>query len=170
MSKICQLNLFPSRKFRCDNFPPFNCCQSTFRQLQVLIVIMNQIAFKFIAVLTGMGIVAASTCGYIAVVMYSDTTFPLLLYLSACFIYCIAFIVNFVLITLAAIPNKCGDEFQCYWKRNLKSGYNRKCLKACPTVGFRVAVVSKVKRQTSLTISDTILNFTATMVLTQQNM
>lgn len=147
----------------------FSLSLKAFRQLQILIILMNQVAFDFLAVLAGMGILLVSSTGYITVAMYSNKNFPFLLYLSACFIFVLGFIVCFVLITLASLPNKFGKGFILYWKNYLKLGHERRALKACPGIGFTVGMIHNVKRSTALAISDTALNFTATMVLTGRN-
>lgn len=52
----------------------------------------------------------------------------------------------------------------------MKSGPEQRSLKACPSIGFTVGMVHKVQRSKALVISDTALNFTATVVLTDRNL
>lgn len=140
------------------------------KQVQIFVMIVDQFGYLFVAALEGMGIVSTSTNGFIVVAMYCNENFPTVIYMSACVLFSMGLFLNFLLITLAAIPNLYGKRFKCYWSRRMKSRLSRMQIKACPSMGFSIVVILKVKRHTALTIADTELNFTATMVLTEQNM
>lgn len=62
--------------------------------------------------LAGMGIILTSACSYFAILMYSNESIPLFMYIAACLMFVIGVFVDFSLIALAAIPNKQGEKFK----------------------------------------------------------
>lgn len=144
----------------------FGTCVNTFRILQILIFMLDQLALNFICALTGMGILAAGSSGYIILIKASSPDFPFIMYLSCCIIFGTAIAVDFVFITLASMPGRYGEIFKVYWKKGLNRHVEKRILRACPVIGFSVGFLRNVRARTALAIADTILNLTATMVLT----
>lgn len=140
-----------------------------FRRVQIFIFAMDQAILEFSAALAGMGILAASSCGYTVLIMFSDKTFPTLMYVCAGAIFIICMSLNFALHLLASIPKKNVETFRTYWKLYVRIRYDKQCLQSCPVVGYSVGFLRNVGCQTALSIADTILNITATMALAKLN-
>lgn len=130
---------------------------------------MDQTLLSFLAVLTVMGIMAASSCGYRISIMFSDKQFPVLMYACAAIIFMISMTVDFGFILLESIPRNNGDRFRFHWKFYLRQRFDKQCLKSCPAIGYSVGLIKKVNLYTALSIADTILNLTATMALAKVN-
>lgn len=141
----------------------FQKALQNFRNLHLMINVNNVIFRDFMFVLIVLGIVAASLGGFVMVVMYSE--FPLIIYVSCSGIFFICQCVNFMLVTWAGIPNGNGKRFKQYWRGKLKIRQEKQMLEACPEIGFNVGLVHNIKYLTALTISDSIINTTATLAL-----
>lgn len=145
----------------------FSYCLRLFRVLDILTRIGNSVISKFLCVLVGMGVLAATWGGFVMLMCYSK--FPLILYLSCSLILPIAITINFLLITLGAIPNRNGKNFKQFWKRYLQQKLDLLQLDSCPTIGYSFGPIRKVQEKTALYITDTILNGTATICLMRMN-
>lgn len=145
----------------------FHGCVKTFKIVQILIHIIDHTASLFLTVLTGMGILAASASGYIVLVMAGNVQFPFILYLCCCFIFGIAVVVDFLFVTLASTPRGNGEGFKKYWKMYSSKKVEKQILRCCPIIGYSLGFLRRVKPHTALSIVDTIINITATMVLTR---
>lgn len=72
---------------------------------------------------------------------------------------------DFLLVALAAIPNRYGKKFKFYWSQTTHGRMNWNCIKTCSQIGFLIGFIRNVERHTALSIVDTEINFRATMVL-----
>lgn len=163
-------DLFPKAAQTVPKHYYFMSCLRKFRHIQIFIANLDQFLYWYVAVLTTMGILATSASGFVTVTMYSSKEIPFIIYICACMMFVGGIFLNFLLIILAAVPNIYAIQFKHYWKCKVESVLSLRYIKSCPSIGFTVGVIRKVKRQTALTIADTELNFTATMVLTERNM
>lgn len=134
-----------------------------FNNLRLMIRLCNVVLSDYLFVLLALGIGTASLGGFVMVVMYSE--FPLMIYVACSGIFYICQCINFMLVTWAGIPNGNCKRFKQYWRGELKGRREKKMLKACPEVGLDVGFLRNIKYLTALTISDNIINTTATLAL-----
>lgn len=145
----------------------FIYCVKCFKILQIVISLSNNIASDFLAVLVGLGILAASCGGFVMLVLHEGI--PLIIYLSVSTIFFLGQAVNLLLVGLAAIPNQNGNGFIRTWRGELIRKREKKILMACPEIGFSIGFVRNIKYHTALSICDTIISFTATVALVKIN-
>lgn len=143
--------------------PDYRRSLRLFQILFILIRIGNKVMFNFVSVLVFIGIMAASWSGYVMVKLFSKL--PLVVYMACSLVLPLAIIVDFFLVSVAAIQNKNGIKFLKYWKRFLTKNDQKMQLRACPEIGYEVGPIRNCKRKTALTIADNILNVTATLVV-----
>lgn len=141
----------------------FPRCLRLFKVLYIMLRIGSLIVSQFLTVLVGMGILAAVSSGYVMIMCYEQ--FPVILYASYSLILPIAMIIDFLLITLAAVPNRKGKNFRRFWRRYVNEKREHLQLNACPNIGYSFGIVQNVQEKTALTIADTIINGTATVCL-----
>lgn len=141
----------------------YNCMYrlSIFRVLNAMGYIVNNRIFA--AVLTGMGTLVASLCGFVTILMYSQ--FPLIMYLSCATMFVSSIVTTLVLITLAAIPNSNIEKFRQNWKIRVRRKQEKVLLMSCPEIGFGIGFLRIIKYGTAFTIIDNIINFTMSLVL-----
>lgn len=150
-----------------QNILSFCQCLKLYRIMQILIRMGNQAASEFLQVLLTMGVLLAGSGGYAFIKLYYHL--PVLLYLGISFFPPLCLIVNFVLISLAAVPSKNGIRFKHFWRDKLMKKVNRLQLQSCLSIGYSFGFVANCTKQTALSIADVILNLVATLTLIRPN-
>lgn len=115
----------------------------------------------------GFGVVAGSCGCFVMVTMYKE--FPITLYLACSAIFFVFLVVNFLLVGLASIPNGNANKFVLTCKSRLKTQRQQTLLRLCTIIEFSIGFVGRVKYHTALNITDTVLNFSAGIVLLKYN-
>lgn len=160
-------DLFPKTTKTIGNHHCFMLCLKKFKHVQIVMLNLDQLLFWYFAVLAKMGILATSASGFVAVT-YSSYEIPII-HFFACVAFGVGIFLDFFLINFAAIPNIYSIKFKHYWKGRAVRRISQMNINSCPSIGFTVGVIKKVKRRTKLSIADTMLGFMATMVLTKCN-
>lgn len=131
--------------------------------VQILICIINQSVDGFVQPLIVMGVLSAACSGYAFVKLGGHL--PLIVYVAVSLIFPVNLIVNFVMITLAAVPHKIGVLFNLFWEGRLTKREGRMQLRSCPPCGYSFGFIDTLRMQTALSIADIIVNFAATLAL-----
>ncbi|CAL8129082.1 unnamed protein product [Orchesella dallaii] len=153
---------FTSKRF--EVHCKFAQCLKQFRLLQILTIIGRQLSSDFIAVLAFFGIITASSAAVCALILYQYL--PIFVGISCFLIVMIVFTFVFLLSELASSPNTNSIRFKAYWSCLLTSRFCRRQLNSCPVISYSIGVmVVHVRPSTALSISDVILNCTATLAL-----
>jgi len=151
-------------RFRKDVQNRFDCCLRTFRKLQVLLLIVREVSREYLQTLVCVGVVECACALYFTMLSYSKLPFPI--YLACLAITLFVFTITFLLVTLASVPHENCLQFirNCKHVTLLNMG-EKSALGSCPSVGFSIGIVKIVKSGVALSISDAILNGTATFAL-----
>lgn len=138
-------------------------CFKLYRIIQVLMWTMNEAADGFVQPLIVMGILSAAASGYTCIKL--GGIIPPVVYSGLSLILPVSLIVNFVLIALAAVPNKNATTFKRFWTSRATRKFNRLALQSCPPIGYSYGFVETLRMKTALTITDIIINLVATLTL-----
>lgn len=146
-----------------DTSDSFVNCLGVYRIIQILIRAMCEAVADFIQPLIVMGVLSAACSGYVCIKLVDHM--PLMLYVPASLLLPLCLTINFVLIALAAVPNKSGTRFKLFWKWRLTRKENRLQLLSCPPIGYSFGFVQTFRMKTALSIADVIFNLMASLTL-----
>lgn len=103
---------------------------SLLRQFQIVNQLAKIVFEDFFAILVGLGIVGASSSGFVVIAMYNE--FPLAVYVACSTLFFISQTVNFVLVYLGSKPMRNGIIFQQKFAHEAWSRQYRKELQSFP--------------------------------------
>lgn len=140
---------FYEKDWRLFGRKQFSRCLRNFKTARLLISTFCTVTSTFLFVVDALGMLLGATCIYVSLEGFNSL--PIIVAAIAMVQAGLVIGLNYNLTHVASHPNTNGKKFKEYWSLYLRSRLERRQLRSCPEIGYRIGPFRNVKKEVGVT-------------------